>query len=110
MKSPKLGANKGKIDGRVDRWVGWEDRGRVAMPSQRSVNTPSPWAALLTSWDAPSQEGRPEARRASNVEKSKVGLETGMVMTNENSPNCGGKRETEDNRDCSQSVWVSGCR
>jgi hypothetical protein len=44
------------------------------------------------------------------MEQSKVGLETGMVMTNENSPNCGGKRGAEDNRDCSQSVWVSGCR
>ena len=65
---------------------------------------------VFTSWDAPSQEGRPEARRASNMEQSKVGLETVMVMTNENSTNCGGKREMEDNRDRSQSVWVSGCR
>jgi hypothetical protein len=64
----------------------------------------------LTSWDALSQEGRPEARRVSNMEQSKVGLETRMVMTNENSPNCGGKREMEDNRDRSQLVWVSGCR
>jgi hypothetical protein len=48
-KSPKLGANKGKADGRVGRWVGWEGRGRVATPSQRRADTPSPWVALLMS-------------------------------------------------------------
>ena len=44
------------------------------------------------------------------MEQSKVGLETGMVMTKENRPNCGGKWDTENNRDRSQSVWSGGCR
>ena len=48
-KSPKLGANKGKADGRVGRWVGWEGRGQVATPSQQRADTPSPWVALLMS-------------------------------------------------------------
>ena len=41
-KSPKLGANKGEADGSEGRWVGWEGRGRVATPSQRRADTPSP--------------------------------------------------------------------
>jgi len=44
------------------------------------------------------------------MEQSKVGLETGMVTTKENRPNCGGKWDTESNRDRSQSVWSGGCR
>jgi hypothetical protein len=105
MKSPKAAAEVAEADGNAGKWECWEGRGRVATPSQRRADTPSPSVALLMTRDVLNQDGM-DANNASKTAQSTVGSETGMAMTKEKRPNGAGKLLMETKRDHSQLVWA----